>query len=71
MTQTKSPYIFIINLGAHMFPPVCHTQARHSPIEFDYLEYHGLRWGEYSRRKEERLRLSRRLLPVQGSAPCS
>lgn len=29
------------------------SQARYSPIDFDYLGYSAMRWREYYRRKEE------------------
>ncbi len=29
------------------------VQARYSPVDFDYLEYHHLRMGEFHRRKEQ------------------
>lgn len=32
-------------------------QAAYSPIDFDYLEYAELRWGEYRKRKQEFMRL--------------
>ena len=32
-------------------------QARHSPIDFDFLGYHGLRLAEYRRRKSAVLAL--------------
>jgi ethanolamine kinase len=31
-------------------------QAAYSPIDFDYLGYAELRWGEYRRRKQEWIR---------------
>lgn len=34
-------------------------QAKFSPIKFDYLEYFFLRYGEYKKRKEEMLSLTR------------
>lgn len=40
-------------------------QARYSPIDFDYLEYSGLRWAEYYRRKEEFLGMARQWLQAQ------
>ncbi|GFR49956.1 hypothetical protein Agub_g12064 [Astrephomene gubernaculifera] len=38
-------------------------QARYSPIEFDYMDYSGLRWGEYHRRKQEFFALVDRHFP--------
>ena len=40
-------------------------QACYSPIDFDYMQYSGLRWGEYYRRKEEFLGKARE---VYGSS---
>jgi ethanolamine kinase len=41
-------------LLAHTFWTVwALVQANHSDLDFDYLEYAGLRWKEYQRRKEE------------------
>ncbi|PNH08991.1 hypothetical protein TSOC_004402, partial [Tetrabaena socialis] len=39
------------------------VQARYSPIDFDYLEYSGLRWAEYYRRKAEFVALVDSLYP--------
>lgn len=36
-------------------------QAKWSRIEFDYLQYAQLRWGEYFRRKDEFLGAAARL----------
>lgn len=37
-------------------------QARYSPIDFDYLQYSGTRWGEYHRRKDEFVAQASRVL---------
>ncbi|GIL68077.1 hypothetical protein Vafri_21390, partial [Volvox africanus] len=39
-------------------------QARYSPIDFDYLEYSGMRWAEYYRRKDEFFTLVDKLFPA-------
>ncbi|KAF5832967.1 kinase-like domain-containing protein [Dunaliella salina] len=39
-------------------------QARYSPINFDYLEYSGLRWAEYHRRKYQFMTDARRVLGI-------
>ncbi len=41
-------------LASHLYWAVwAVVQARYSPIDFDYMAYHALRWGEFERRKEE------------------
>jgi len=41
-------------LASHMYWGVwAIIQARYSPVDFDYLQYHGLRWSEFHRRKSE------------------
>ena len=40
-------------LAAHQFWGVwAILQAKYSPIDFDYVEYWALRWGEYHKRKD-------------------
>jgi len=46
------------SLASHVFWALwCLLQAKHSPIDFDYIEYFGVRMGEYRRRKEDVLAL--------------
>ena len=41
-------------LASHQFWGVwAILQAKYSPIDFDYMEYSALRWGEYHKRKTE------------------
>jgi ethanolamine kinase len=43
----------VYSLASHLYwSSWCLIQACHSAIEFDYLEYHGLRMAEYWRRKD-------------------
>jgi hypothetical protein len=44
------------------------VQARYSPIDFDYMGYHHLRFGEYRRRKAE---FMGRAAEVFGGAPAA
>nr|BAU37043.1 ethanolamine kinase [Chlamydomonas asymmetrica] len=44
-------------------------QARYSPIDFDYLSYSALRWGEYHRRKEEFVAQLKRVFGAAAGAP--
>ncbi|KAI8475730.1 MAG: putative ethanolamine kinase 1 [Monoraphidium minutum] len=44
----------VFALASHLFWGMwALIQARYSPIDFDYMGYHRLRYGEYLRRKEE------------------
>lgn len=44
----------VFALASHLYWGIwAVVQARYSPIDFDYMGYHGLRYGEYLRRKEE------------------
>lgn len=44
----------VFALASHIFWGVWSiVQARYSPIDFDYMDYHHLRFGELRRRKQE------------------
>jgi hypothetical protein len=44
----------VFALASHIYWGVwAIVQARYSPIDFDYMGYHELRFGEYRRRKAE------------------
>ncbi|KAG7668878.1 hypothetical protein Ndes2526B_g00589 [Nannochloris sp. 'desiccata'] len=44
----------VYSLAAHQYWGIwALIQARWSKIDFDYMEYAGMRWGEYKRRKNE------------------
>lgn len=45
------------------------VQARYSPIDFDYLDYHQLRLAEYHRRKGEVIARAAAVFAANGGAP--
>lgn len=47
--------------------PLPLLQAKWSKIDFDYLQYAQLRWGEYFRRKDEFLSAAARLAPPRSA----
>jgi ethanolamine kinase len=60
--ERLSAEVNVFALASHMYWGVwAIIQARYSPIDFDYMGYVGLRWGEYYRRKEEFLGKARQL----------
>ena len=59
----------VFALASHMYWGVwAIIQARYSPIDFDYMGYVGLRWGEYHRRKEEFMGKAKQIFG-HGSTP--
>lgn len=55
-------------LAAHMYWGTwAILQARWSEIEFDYMQYSTLRWGEYRRRKDEFIAQVRRVFGVASA----